>query len=91
MSKSTSRYVTNPQFSMAPAAKAGMATMSSLGKGYGVPKKSLYNSKDLHAASKAKVPDEDFPGGVYTVTKTPVFGVNCDTSSNSPTKKAKRL
>ena len=76
---------------IAPAAKAGMATKSSLGRGYGVAKKSLYASSDLQAACSAKLPLVDFPGGVYTVTKTPVWGVRCDTASNSPTKKAKRL
>ena len=37
-SSATSRYVIAPQFSIAPAAKSGMARWSSLGSGNGIPK-----------------------------------------------------
>ena len=60
-----STHVTRPQFSIAPAANSGMATMSSLGSGKGCPKKSSYRSRLLRATSSEKRPCSAFPGGVY--------------------------
>mmetsp|Transcript_94997 Transcript_94997/g.284755 ORF Transcript_94997/g.284755 Transcript_94997/m.284755 type:complete len:258 (+) Transcript_94997:1953-2726(+) len=89
MSKSTSRYVTRPQFSIAPAANSGIATMSDLGSGYGTSKASSYRSSDCVAHRRANVPSSGLPGGTKTRMRTPCL-VRAETRSNSPTTNASR-
>ena len=52
-SRAVSRKVTHPRFSMAPKAKSGMATRSSLSAGYGMAKYSEKNRSECSATSSA--------------------------------------
>jgi len=58
------RKMVKYQFSMAPAAKSGMATRSIFGRGYGSAKYSVKNDRVLVATPRAKWPRADSPTGV---------------------------
>mmetsp|Transcript_21651 Transcript_21651/g.56511 ORF Transcript_21651/g.56511 Transcript_21651/m.56511 type:complete len:291 (-) Transcript_21651:554-1426(-) len=88
-SRYVERYVTRPQFSIAPAAKSAIATMSILGSGYGSAKNSVKYSSVLMAQCRGKAPSAVSPTGVHTATSTPSL-VFPDTFSNSPTTMATR-
>mmetsp|Transcript_28630 Transcript_28630/g.71866 ORF Transcript_28630/g.71866 Transcript_28630/m.71866 type:complete len:276 (+) Transcript_28630:1776-2603(+) len=88
-SRSTSRYVTIPQFSMAPAAKSGTAIMSILGSGKATPKKSSRNSSARTATPRANRHFSALPCTLMTRTRTPVLVTAC-TNSNSPITSASK-
>ena len=87
-SKIVSRKVIAPQFSIAPAAKSGIASMSSLGNGYFIPKYFSYSPRNFFVNSKDNFALFLLPFVVST--RIWIFLNLVSTYSNSPTPRYRR-
>ena len=88
-SRSTSRNVMQPRFSMAPKAKSGSATRSTLPPGTSMPYQSANHRREWAATSRANAVWSPRPGGWMIRTGTPSTSTG-SVASMGPTTNATR-